>query len=71
MTQLIDSSASGSWVKQFLTGVRVYKTYFESDLRLFVRKWTTPTNKIVGFRLQNQETYQGMTSKPIKMIGYI
>lgn len=71
MKKVIDFSPSDTWIRQFLTGVKVYKSYFESDHRLFVTKLTTLTNNVARFRRQNQEKYQGTTSKPLKIIRYI
>ena len=50
--KVIDYSVSDSWLRQFVTDVRVYNSYFESDHRLLVTRFRTPANKAARFHIR-------------------
>lgn len=43
--RVIDYSLSESWIRQFVTNVRVKNSYFNSDHKLLITKMNTPANK--------------------------
>ena len=47
--KVIDYSLCESWLRQYITDVRVYNSYFNSDHRLLVTRLKTPANKVARF----------------------
>ena len=50
--KIIDYCISDSWLRQFVTDVRVYNSYFDSDHRLLITKFITPANKAARFHVR-------------------
>lgn len=65
VTKKIDFSIPDSWIRQFVTYVRIYNLYFESDHRLPVTKLTTSVSKIACFHPYNKN-HQSITPNLLK-----
>lgn len=62
--KVIDFSILDTLLRQFVTAVRIYNLYFESDHRCLVTKLITPANNAYA----NQKISLNITAKLLKMI---
>ena len=56
--KVYDYSLSCSWIRQYVTDVRVRNSYFDSDHRLVVTKLKTPANKAARMFKHRRRTYK-------------